>query len=163
MIAFTGELRDARSSKVWLHLQVAERHQSGGETDLTLYPTGLKWSEDGKSIYFESGVRRISLFKSSGKEDIEFRLARCARSAQRRLSQPHGTRVYMVNDFKHLDDLYASDYKRLEGAKLTNLNEALWKAGAVRRCRTLHLQECRSIGMSTVLWCKPIGWQEGKK
>ena len=35
--------------------------------------------------------------------------------------------MYMVNDFKHLDDLYVADLSGANERKLTNLNQALWK------------------------------------
>jgi Tol biopolymer transport system component len=129
MIAFTGELRDRDHPKVWLAPASGGTPSILAADGLDLIPTGLEWSEDGKSIYFESGVKgEFQLFKIDvAKKTVEqvSSGARAVRNAD--FNNRTGTRVYMVNDFKHLDDLYASDLGGSKERKLTNLNEALWK------------------------------------
>src|SRR5438128_4923211 len=70
-IVFTGEVHDRDHPKIWL------APASGGATSvlaaygLDLIPGGLEWSDDGKSLYFETGIKgenhlfRVDLAKKS--------------------------------------------------------------------------------------------------
>ena len=164
MIAFTGELRDRDHPKVWLAPASGGTPSILAADGLDLIPTGLEWSEDGKSIYFESGVKgEFQLFKIDvAKKTVEqvSSGARAVRNAD--FNNRTGTRVYMVNDFKHLDDLYVSDLSGSKERKLTNLNEVLWKQLQLADVERFSYKSADDWDVDGFM-VKPIGWQEGKK
>src|SRR5205814_10084338 len=100
-----------------------------GVNGLDLIPGGLQWSDDGKSIYFETGVKgELQLFRV----DIPAKSLMQVTSGPRAVRSVDfnfaaGKMVYLANDFKHLDDLYVADLNGKNEKKLTDLNEALWK------------------------------------
>src|SRR5260370_660399 len=57
-IAFTGEIHNRDHLKIWLAPATGGRPSVMAANGLDLIPTGLQWSSDGKSLYFESGVKR---------------------------------------------------------------------------------------------------------
>src|SRR3989440_1699458 len=56
-IAFTGEIHDRDHPKIWLAPSTGNAPSALAANGLDLIPGGLEWSEDGKSIYFETGVK----------------------------------------------------------------------------------------------------------
>jgi dipeptidyl aminopeptidase/acylaminoacyl peptidase len=131
---------------------------------LDLIPTGLEWSEDGKSIYFESGVKgEFQLFRIDVAKKTVEQISSGARAVRNADFNSHTkTRVYMVNDFKHLDDLYACDLSGTKERKLTNLNEALWKQLEFANVERFTYKSADDWDVDGFM-VKPIGWQEGKK
>src|SRR5437762_3424158 len=128
-IAFTGELHDRDHPKIWLAPSAGGAPSVLAANGLDLIPGGLEWSDSGKSIYFETGVKG---------ENHLFRVGVGNKSVTQVTSGPRAVRsvdfnfsssrmVYLANDFKHLDDLYAADLNGRNERKLTNLNELLWK------------------------------------
>src|SRR5207253_3796904 len=69
------------------------------------------------------------------------------------------TMVYLSNDFKHLDNLYASDLNSRSERKLTNLNEALWKKLQLAEVERFTYKSADDWDIDGFL-VKPIGWQE---
>src|SRR5215831_12189683 len=128
-IAFTGEVHERDHPKIWLASATGGSASTSAASGLDLIPGGLEWSEDGKSIYFETGVKgeqhlfRVDL-PSGTVSQVTFG-SRAVRSVDFNFSA--GRMVYLANDFKHLDDLYVADLEGKNERKLTNLNEALWK------------------------------------
>src|SRR6266496_1995073 len=55
-ITFIGELHDRDHPKIWLAPSVGAKPSVHAANGLDLIPAGLEWFEDGKSLYFESGV-----------------------------------------------------------------------------------------------------------
>jgi dipeptidyl aminopeptidase/acylaminoacyl peptidase len=163
-IAFTGEVRDRDHPKIWLAPAEGGKHSVLAANGLDLIPTGLEWAEDGQSLYFESGVKgefqlfRVDLAKKSVEQTSSG--ARAVRNAD--FNGRTNTRVYMVNDFKHLDDLYASDLNGGGERKLTKLNDSLWKQlqfADVERFTYKSADDWDVDGF----FVKPVGWQAGKK
>ena len=163
-IAFTGELHERDHPKIWLAPAKGGTASVLAANDLDLIPGGLGWSEDGKSLYFESGVKgefqlfRVDLARKSVEQISSG--ARAVRNAD--FNGRTKTRVYMVNDFQHLDDLYVSDLSGAKERKLTNLNEALWKQlqfADVERFTYKSADDWDVDGF----FVKPINWQPGKK
>src|SRR5438445_971343 len=110
-IAFTGELHDRDHPKIWLAPSRGGAASALAANGLDLIPGGLEWSEDGKSIYFETGVKgELHLFRvdvpTKAIAQVSFGL-RAVRSVD--FNWPSHTMAYLVNDFKHLDDLYVAD------------------------------------------------------
>src|SRR6266436_1429063 len=122
-IAFTGEVHDRDHPKIWLAPSAGGAPSSLAANGLDLIPGGLDWSDDGKSIYFESGVKG---------ENHLFRADLATKSVAQVTSGPRAVRgvdfnfasstiVYLSNDFQHLDDLYVADLNGKNERKLTNL------------------------------------------
>jgi len=163
-IAFTGEVQERDHPKVWLAPATGGAPSTLAVNGLDLIPTGLEWADDGKSLYFESGVKgEFQLFQIDlGKKTVAqiSSGARAVRNAD--FNGRTNTRVYMVNDFQHLDDLYASDLNGQKERKLTNLNESLWKQ--------IHFAEVEKFTYKSAddwdvdgFIVKPINWQQGQK
>src|SRR6267143_515926 len=128
-IAFTGEIHDRDHPKIWLAPSTGGAPSVLAANGLDLIPGGLEWSDDGKSLYFEAGVKgEFQLFRVDvpAKTVTQVTLGpRAVRSVDFNFAT--GKMVYLVNDFKHLADLYVADLAGRNERRLTNLNEALWK------------------------------------
>src|ERR1044072_402825 len=109
-IAFAGEIHDRDHPKIWLATATGGAASTVAAKGLDLIPGQLEWSDDGKSIYFETGVK--------GELHL-FRVDLSTKSVTQVTSGPRGVRnvdfdfknrklVYLANDFKHLDDLYVA-------------------------------------------------------
>src|SRR5438874_13714 len=163
-IAFTGEIHDRDHPKIWLAPSTGSSASVLAANDLDLIPGGLEWSEDGKSIYFETGVKG---------ENHLFRVDVPAKTVAQVTFGPRAVRavdfnfaggkmVYLANDFKHLDDLYAADLDGRNERKLTNLNEALWKQLQLAVVERFSYQSADGWDIDG-FFVKPIGWRSGKK
>jgi len=163
-IAFTGELHDRDHPKIWLAPSTGGVPSALAANNLDLIPGGLEWSDDSKSLYFETGVKgELHLFRVDVPTKTVAQVtsgARGIRSADFNFAS--GKVIYLANDFKHLDDLYVADLNGKNERKLTNLNEALWKQ--------LHFADVERFSYKSAddwdvdgFLVKPLGWQEGKK
>jgi dipeptidyl aminopeptidase/acylaminoacyl peptidase len=163
-IAFVGELHDRDHPKVFIAPATGKTKSVMAAADLDLIPTGVEWSEDGQAIYFESGVKgEFQLFKIHlARKSVEQISSgpRAVRSAD--FNAKTNTRIYMVNDFKHLDDLYASDLGGNKERKLTNLNEALWKQLNLADVERFTYKSADDWDVDGFI-VKPVGWQAGRK
>jgi dipeptidyl aminopeptidase/acylaminoacyl peptidase len=163
-IAFVGRLRDEEHPKIWLAPSAGGAPSTVAAKNLDLIPTDLDWAEDGRALYFQTGVKG---------ETHLFRVDVATKDLSQVTSGPRAIRgvdindktrkmVYAANDFKHLDDVYAADISGHNERKLTRHNEALW--------RQLELQDVERISYKGAdgwdvdgFFVKPVGWQEGKK
>ena len=164
LIAFTGEVHERDHPKIWLAPASGGAPSVLAANGLDLIPSGLEWSEDGKWIYFESGVKG---------ENQLFRIDLAAKSIAQVTHGARATRnadfnwraqkmVYSANDFKHLDDLYVADLDGQNERKLTNLNETLWKQLQLADVARFSYKSADNFDIDGFL-VKPIGFQEGKK
>ena len=164
LIAFTGEIHERDHPKIWLAPAGGGAPSVLAANGLDLIPTGLDWSDDGKWIYFESGVKG---------EDQVFRIDLAAKSIVQVTHGAGATRsadfnwraqkmVYAANDFKHLDDLYVADLDGQNERKLTHLNEALWKQLQLADVARFSYKSADNFDVDGFL-VKPIDFQEGKK
>jgi dipeptidyl aminopeptidase/acylaminoacyl peptidase len=162
-IAFTGEVHDRDHPKIWLAPTTGGSQSVLAANGLDLIPTGLEWSQDGNSIYFEAGVKgefqvfRVDVARKSVQQISS--VARAVRNAD--FNDRANIRVYMVNDFTHLDDLYASDLSGGKERKLTNLNEALWKQLQFADIERFSYKSADDWDIDG-FFVKPLGWQQGK-
>jgi dipeptidyl aminopeptidase/acylaminoacyl peptidase len=163
-IAFTGELHDRDHPKIFLAPATGGAPSTLAANGLDLIPGGLKWSDDAKSLYFETGVKgenhlfRVDLTTKSVAQVTSG--ARTVRGVD--FNWRTKTIVYEANDFKHLDDLYVADLDGRNERKLTNLNEALWKQLQLADVERFTYKSADDWDVDGFL-VKPIGWQEGKK
>ena len=163
-IAFVGRVREDEHPKIWLAPSGGGAASALAAKNLDLIPSDLDWAEDGRALYFQTGVKG---------ETHLFRVDVISRELSPVTSGPRAIRgvdindrtrrmVYAANDFKHLDDLYVADISGQNERKLTRHNEALW--------HQLELQDVERISYKSAdgwdvdgFFVKPAGWQEGKK
>jgi len=163
-IAFLGELHDRDHPKIWLAPAAGGVASVQAANGLDLIPGGLEWSDDGKSLYFETGVKG---------ENHLFRVDLDNKSINQVTSGPRAVRtvdfngrsktiVYLSNDFKHLDDVYAADLNGRNERRLTNLNESLWKQLQLADVERFTYKSADDWDVDGFL-VKPINWEAGKK
>ena len=163
-IAFTGELHERDHPKIWLAPSNGNAASVLAANGLDLIPGGLEWSEDGKSIYFESGVKGENhLFRVDLSTKSIAQVTSGARAVRGVDFDFHDHKmVYLTNDFKHLDDLYVADIDDRNQHKLTNLNEALWKQLQLADVERFTYKSADDWDIDA-FFVKPAGWKEGKK
>lgn len=163
-IAFLGRLRERDHPKIYV------ANASGGQASrnvapaLDLIPSNLTWAEQGRALYLETGVRgEAHLFRVDAKDGKVRQVTKGAR-AVRLVDIANDSRrmVYAANDFKHLDDLYASDLDGSGEKKLTNLNARLWPQFQLADVERMTYKGAGGWEIDGFL-VKPVGWQEGKK
>jgi dipeptidyl aminopeptidase/acylaminoacyl peptidase len=163
-IAFAGEVHERDHPKIWLAPSTGGSASTLAASGLDLIPGGLEWSEDGKSIYFETGVKGENhLFRVDVPAKSIAQITsglRAVRSVDFNFSR--GKMVYLANDFKHLDDLYVADLDGKNERKLTNLNQTLWKQLQLADVERFSYKSADDWDIDGFL-VKPIDWQEGKK
>jgi dipeptidyl aminopeptidase/acylaminoacyl peptidase len=163
-IAFTGELHDRDHPKIFLAPSSGGSPSVLAANGLDLIPGGLDWSGDGKSLYFETGVKgELQLFRVDLPAQSVTQVTsgpRALRSADFNFATK--TIVYLVNDFKHLDNLYTAGLDGKNERKLTNLNEALWKQLQFAEVERFSYKSADDWDIDA-FFVKPIGWQAGKK
>ena len=163
-IAYVGVVRQRDHPKIWLAPTAGGAASVLAENGLDLIPGGLEWANDGKSLYFEAGVKgethlfRIDVAKKSAVQVTSG--ARAIRNVD--FHWPTRTMVYMVNDFKHLDNLYVANLNERDERRLTNLNEALWRQLQLADVERFSYKSADDWEIDAFV-VKPIGWQEGKK
>jgi dipeptidyl aminopeptidase/acylaminoacyl peptidase len=163
-IAFVGVVQQRDHAKIWLAPASGGAASVLAVNELDLIPAELEWADDGKSLYFESGIKgethlfRVDLAKRSAVQVTSG--ARAIRNVD--FHSPSSTMVYLVNDFKHLDDLYLSKLDAGNERRLTNLNDALWKQLQLADVERFSYQSADDWDIDGFV-VKPIGWQEGKK
>ncbi len=163
-IAFIGQVHQRDHPKVWLAPASGGANSVLAANGLDLVPGDLDWANDGKSLFFGSGVKgeyqlfRIDLAKKS--VDQISSGARAVRSAD--FSTSNNIRVFMVNDFKHLDDLYVSDLNGKNERKLTHLNDALWQQLQLADVERFSFKSADDWDVDGFI-VKPYNWEEGKK
>jgi dipeptidyl aminopeptidase/acylaminoacyl peptidase len=163
-IAFIGMMREREHPKIWLAPSGGGAASVLAANGLDLIPQGLDWSEDGKSLYFETGVKG---------EDHLFRVDLAGKSIAQVTSGGRAVRnvdfswrtnrmFYAANDFEHLDDLYAADLNGSNERKLTGLNQALWSQLELAHVERFSYKSADDWDIDGFL-VKPVGWREGTK
>jgi dipeptidyl aminopeptidase/acylaminoacyl peptidase len=163
-IAYVGEVHDRDHPKIWLTSSSGGAPSVLAVNSLDLIPGGLEWSDDAKSLFFETGVKgenhlfRVDLATKSLKQVTSG--PRAVRSVD--FHWPMRTLVYMANDFKHLDNIYLADLDGGNERRLTNLNDALWKQLQLADVERFTYKSADAWEVDGFL-VKPVGWQEGRK
>lgn len=163
-IAYVGAVRQRDHPKIWLAPAAGGATSVLAADGLDLIPGGLEWGDDGKALYFESGVKgethlfRVDLAKKSAVQVTSG--PRAIRNVD--FHWPTRTMVYMANDFKHLDDLHMATVDGRDERRLTHLNEALWKQLQLADVERFSYKSVDDWDIDGFI-VKPIGWQQGKK
>ncbi len=163
-IAYVGVIQQRDHPKIWLAPAAGGAPSMLAVNGLDLIPGGLEWAGDGKSLYFEAGVKgetHLFLVDLAKKSAVQVTSgARAIRNVD--FHWPTRTMVYMANDFKHLDDLYVANLNGGQERKLTNLNEALWKQLQPADVERFSYKSADDWDIDGFV-VKPIGWQEGQR
>ena len=161
-IAFTGTTQEREHPKIWLAPATGSAASVLAANGLDLIPTGLEWSDDGRALFFETGVKGEShLFRVDLASKAIAQVTTGAR-AVRAVDFGKGAMVYTVNDFKHLDDLYVSDLSGKNERQLTHLNQAWWQQLQLAEVERFTYQSADNWNVDGFI-VKPLGYQEGKK
>ena len=163
-IAFTGEIHDRDHPKIFLAPSTGGAPSVLAANGLDLIPGGLEWSADGKALYFETGVK--------GELQL-FRVDVAAKSVTQVTSGPRAVRsvdfsfagrtmAYLVNDFKHLDNLYVAGLDGKNERRLTNLNDALWKQLKFADVERFSYKSADDWDIDA-FFVKPVVWEAGRK
>ena len=131
---------------------------------LDLIPTDLQWSNDGASLYFDTGVKgEYQIFRI----DIgAHKLTQVSSGARAVRSPTFATKsrrmAYLVNDFTHLDDVYSASLDATGEKKISNHNAALWAQLNLASVQRTTYKGADGWDVDGFL-VKPIGWQAGNK
>jgi dipeptidyl aminopeptidase/acylaminoacyl peptidase len=96
---------------------------------LDLIPGQLQWGENGRALYFETGVKGENhLFRVDVATGAVRQVTTGPRAVRQASVSPTLPRLaYLANDFQHLDDVYSAALDGKGERKLSDLNGALWK------------------------------------
>ena len=167
-IAFLSSVPEKSHPKIWLAPSAGGAASRLAADGVDLIPGGLRWAEDGKAIYFETGFKGTSqLFRV----DLAARKAAAVTTGDRTvhlvdISEPAtglrpGRVAYAVNDPTRLDDLYVADLNGRNEKQLTHLNAALWKQLRLSPVERVSFKGADGWDVDG-FFMKPIGWEAGK-
>ena len=162
-IAFTGREREEQHPKIWIAPSAGGASRLAAE-NLDLIPTDLDWAEEGRALYFESGVKgETHLFRVDVASRQVAQVTKGARAVRGVDINDQTKKIaYVANDFTHLDDVYVADLSGQNEQQLTRLNEALWRGLALADVERIGYKAADGWDIDGFL-VKPVGWQEGKK
>jgi dipeptidyl aminopeptidase/acylaminoacyl peptidase len=131
---------------------------------LDLLPGNLQWAENGRALYFDTGVKgELHVFRvdvASGTLRQVTTGARGVRASD--VSPTLGRMVYLANDFQHLDDVYSATLDGKGERKLTDVNAALWKTLDAAPVQRMTFKGADGWDVDGFL-VKPLGWTAGTK
>jgi len=163
-IAFLSAAPEKSHPKIWLAPSGGGAPSKLAADGVDLIPGGLRWSADGKALYFETGYKGTSqLFRV----DLAARKAAAVTAGDRTVhlvdvSEKTNQLVYAVNDPTHLDDLYIADLRGGGEKQLTHLNAALWQQLQLSPVERVSFKGADGWDVDG-FFMKPIGWEAGKK
>ena len=131
---------------------------------LDLIPSDLQWSSDGKSLYFDAGVKG------------EYHIFRIDPAAQRLTQVTVGPRavrspslaakgtamVYLANDFQHPDEVHAARTDAPAERQLSNHNAGLLSQLSLSSVQRMTYKGADGWDIDGFL-VKPINWQPNRK
>jgi dipeptidyl aminopeptidase/acylaminoacyl peptidase len=163
-IAFLGRIRETDHPKIYVAPSDGSQPSRNVAPGLDLIPSNLTWAEQGRALYFETGVKgEAHLFRVELKDGKLRQVTKGARAVRFvDIADDSRRMVYAANDFKHLDDLYASDLDGSGERRLTNLNAKLWSQLRLADVERMTYKGAAGWDVDGFL-VKPVGWQEGKK
>ncbi|MFL6255889.1 MAG: prolyl oligopeptidase family serine peptidase [Pyrinomonadaceae bacterium] len=163
-IAFLGRIHENDHPKIYVAPSGGGQPSRNVAPELDLIPSNLTWAEQGRALYFETGVRgEAHLFRVDAKDGKIKQVTRGARAIHFvDIASDSQRIVYGANDFKHLDDLYAADLDGSNERKLTDLNARLWSGLQLAGVERMTYKGAGGWDVDGFL-VKPLGWQAGKK
>jgi dipeptidyl aminopeptidase/acylaminoacyl peptidase len=163
-VAFLGRLHETDHPKIFLAPATGGQPSRNVSPSLDLIPSNLTWADEGRALYFETGVRgEQHLFRVDavdGKLTQVTKGARAVRSVD--IDDRARRMVYAANDFRHLDDLYTADLDGTGERRVTNLNAKLWSQLQLADVERMTYKGADGWDVDGFM-VKPVGWQEGRK
>jgi dipeptidyl aminopeptidase/acylaminoacyl peptidase len=175
-IAFISSVPEKSHPRIWLAPGRGGAASRPAADGVDLIPSGLRWAEAGRALYFETGVKGTSQLY---RVDLAARRAAAVTSGERTvhfvdISEPStpprpgpstalgaAKLAYAVNDPAHLDDLYVADLSGRNEKQITHLNAALWK-----QWQTVPVERVAFKGADgwdvDGFFMKPVGWEPGR-
>jgi dipeptidyl aminopeptidase/acylaminoacyl peptidase len=162
-IAFLCAVPERTHPKIWLAPSTGGRPSRLAADGLDLIPAGLRWAENGRALYFETGVKGAAhLYRV----DLATRRVAPITTGNRTVhfvdvSETTARLLYAVNDPTHLDDLYVADLHGGDEHQITHLNSALMKELQLAPVERVPYKGADGWDVDGFLM-KPIGWQAGR-
>ena len=131
---------------------------------LDLIPGNLQWAENGKALFFDTGVKgELHVFRV----DVPTGAVRQVTTGPRgvrasSISPASGRMAYLANDFQHLDDVYSASIDGKSEKKLTDVNAALWKTLNLASVERMTFKGAEGWEVDG-FFVKPLGWIAGTK
>ena len=162
-IAFLSAVPEKSHPKIWLAPSSGGGASRLAADGIDLIPGGLRWSADGRALYFETGYKGTSQFF---RVDLAARKATAITTGDRTVHlvdvhEKSGRMAYAVNDPTHLDDLYVADLSSRGEKQLTHLNAALWKHVELSPVERVPFKGADGWDVDG-FFMKPVGWVAGK-
>jgi dipeptidyl aminopeptidase/acylaminoacyl peptidase len=161
-IAFVGQAGEDGPAAIWLV------QSAGGAASKLLYPgtelspNDLRWTEDGKALRFAAQYKSETHYVRLDLGSKEVTPLTSGPRAVRNLSvHPSGNRVYLANDFTHLDEVYVATAGGSE-RKLTGMNDSLFATLRLMPVERMPYKGADGWDVDGFL-VKPLGWEAGKK
>ena len=131
---------------------------------LDLLPGNLQWGENGRALYFDTGVKgELHVFRVDVGTGAVRQVTTGARGVRAsNVSPTLGRMVYLANDFQHLDDVYSATLDGKGERKLTDVNATLWKTLDVAPVQRMTFKGADGWDVDGFL-VKPLGWAAGTK
>ncbi|HEX8147454.1 MAG TPA: S9 family peptidase [Pyrinomonadaceae bacterium] len=163
-IAFLGRIRERDHPKIYVAPSNGGQPSRNVAPALDLIPSNLTWAEQGRALYFETGVKgEAHLFRVDAKDGRVRQVTKGARAVRLvDIAADSRRMVYAANDFGHLDDLYASDLDGSGEKRLTNLNARLWPQLRLAGVERMTYKGAEGWDVDGFL-VRPVGWREGTK
>jgi len=163
-IAFLSPPERRAHPKIWLVSSQGGTAPRLAVDGLDMIPTALRWSKDGRALFFETGLKGAThLFRA----DLESRRAAQVTSGERTLhfvniDDKAGRMVYAANDPLHPDDVYVANLNGDNERQLTHLNADLFKNILLSPVERVPFKGADGWDVDGFLM-KPAGWEPGKK
>jgi dipeptidyl aminopeptidase/acylaminoacyl peptidase len=132
--------------------------------NLDFGPTDLQWADNGRALYFDSGVKgEYQIYRI----DVPSRSLSAITTGPRAAHSPSisangRTVAYLVNDFTHIDEVYAAAPTGRAEKKLSSHNDALFAHVAVAPVQRMTYKGADGWDVEGFL-VKPIGFDASKK
>ncbi|MBW8861698.1 MAG: S9 family peptidase [Acidobacteria bacterium] len=163
-IAFISAVPEKSHPRIWVAAASGGASSKAVADNIDLIPTGLRWSADGRALFFETGVKGTSQLY---RVDLAARRAAAITSGERTvhlvdINEKTGRLAYGVNDPTHLDDLYVADLAGRNEKQLTFLNASLYKQLQLVPVERVSYKGADGWDVDG-FFMKPVGWQPGRK
>ncbi|MBW8866384.1 MAG: S9 family peptidase [Acidobacteria bacterium] len=163
-IAFISAVPEKSHPRIWVAPASGGAASKAVADNIDLIPTGLRWSADGRALFFETGVKGTSQLY---RVDLAARRAAAITSGERTvhlvdINEKTGRLAYGVNDPTHLDDLYVADLAGRNEKQLTFLNASLYKQLQLVPVERVSYKGADGWDVDG-FFMKPVGWQPGRK
>ena len=163
-IAFLSAVPEKSHPRIWLASSGGGAASKTAADGVDLIPSGLRWSADGKGLYFETGYHGTSRLY---RVDLVSRRASAVTSGDRTVhlvdvNEKAGRIAYGENDPTRLDDLYVADLNGQTPRQLTRLNAALYQQLQLVPVERVPFKGADGWDVDG-FFMKPVGWQPGRK